>query len=575
LATVPSAQRVYRAACPNCGAPVEFRSAASAFAVCSFCQSTVVREGGALRKIGQSAELFDDHSPLQLGAAGAYQGAAFTLVGRLQYRYRDGTWNEWHALFDSGDGGQKSGWLSEDNGRYVIAFEAPLDGAVPSAASLKAGAPVVVDRQPWTVASVSAAKLIAAQGELPYKPNLERGFVVCDLRSTRDEVGTLDYSDPAAPRWAIGRSVAISELAMTGLAEAAEKTLKGRSVECPNCGASLEVKLATTRSIVCHQCHSVVDLVGKDGQGVGGDLQHYAQVNGMEPLIPLGSVGTLALGKAALPWQVVGYAERCEVPESAPRPAEPAAPRGGMSKVAEPHLLMSADDENADEQTFWREYLLYHRTEGFAFIVDAQDGWSWTVPLTGVPSGSGQVVKYGEAVYRKLYDYTGMVTYVLGEFYWQVTQNQRSFNTDYQGTGSAAAKRLNREQTGSGRGDETQQEVVWSGGETLSADAVMKAFRLAPDKGAALQRDALPTSFNGASLLAKIFLGVLILIVVLMLFRCGSGGGGSRDCNAARDTFGAASSEYQNCLNSNRSGGGYYGGTGGSFGGFSSGGGHK
>lgn len=499
-----------------------------------------MREGDALRKIGESAEVFDDFSPLQLGAAGRHQGAAFTLVGRLQYKYAEGTWNEWHALFDSG----KSGWLSEDNGRYVVAFDAPLEGAAlvtfPSATSLKAGAPVVIDRQPWTVASVVAAKLLAAQGELPYRPILERGFVVADLRSTRGEVGTLDYSDAAAPRWSIGRSVAISELAMTGLSEQAEKTLKGKTIECPSCGAALEVKLSTTQSIVCHQCHAVVDV----SQGVGGDLQHYAQQTsqerGMEPLIPLGSTGTLALGKAALPWQVVGYAERCEIPES---------------------------DE--DEQTFWREYLLYHRTEGFAFIVDADDGWSWTAPLTGVPERVGSGVKYENAVYRKLYDYTGMVTYVLGEFYWQVTQNQRTSNTDYQGTGSASAKRLNREQTGSA----DTQEVVWSGGETLSSDVVLKAFRLAPEQSAALQRDALPTSFNGSSLLAKIFLGVFILIVVLMLFRCGSGGS-SNNCESARATFGAASSEYQNCLNSNRSGGGY-GGIGGAFGGYSSGGGHK
>lgn len=512
-----------------------------------------MREGDALRKIGQSAELFDDHSPLQLGAAGRYQGAAFTLVGRLQYKYSEGTWNEWHALFDSADGGQKSGWLSEDNGRYVIAFDVPLDGAAPAATSLKAGTQVVVAGQAWSVASVSAAKLLAAQGELPYKPNLARGFVVSDLRSTRGEVGTLDYSDAGGtgmPRWSIGRSVAISELAMTGLTEAAEKTLTGRTIECPNCGASLDVKLATTLSIVCHQCHAVVDLAGRNGQGVGGDLQHYAQTNGTEPLIPLGSTGTLTLGNKTLPWQVVGYAERCEVPES-------------------------TDDENADEQTFWREYLLYHRTDGFAFIIDADDGWSWTAPLTGVPERAGSGAKYDGAVYRKLYDYTGMVTYVLGEFYWQVTKNQRTFNTDYQGTGSASAKRLNREQTGGGPSGEGQQEVVWSGGETLSADAVMKAFRLAPDQRPALQRDALPMSFNGSSLLAKIFLGVVVLIVALMLFRCGNGGGSSSNCDDARNTFGPASGEYQSCLNSNRSGGGYYGGAGGAFGGFSSGGGHK
>jgi ribosomal protein L37AE/L43A len=536
LATEPTPQRAYRAACPNCGAPVEFRSAASAFAVCSFCRSTVVREGEALRKIGESAELFDDHSPLQLGAAGRHQGAAFTLVGRLQYRYADGTWNEWHALFDGG----KSGWLAEDNGRYVIAFDAPLTGDVPAATALRAGQQVRVAGEAWAVGSVTAAKLLAAQGELPYAPAPGRGFVVADLRSTRGEVGTLDYTEPAAPRWSIGRAVALGELTMTGLADAAEKTLKGRSLACPNCGAALEVKLATTQSIVCHQCHAVVDLGGTEGKGLGADLRHYAQANGTEPMIPLGSVGTLALGKGALPWQVVGYVERCEV-----------------------------DGDADDEQTFWREYLLYHRLEGFAFIVDAQDGWSWAAPITGVPERAGDGVKYGAAVYRKLYDYTGMVTYVLGEFYWQVTQNQRTANTDYQGTGAAAARRLNREATGSG----DTQEVVWSAGETLSADAVLKAFHLAPEKAAALQRDALPTTLGGGtSLLAKIFLGLLIVVVVLMLLRCGSGSG--RDCDSTRQTFGAASAEYQNCLDSRRSGGSY-GTSGGAFGGFSSGGGHK
>ena len=111
-------QRAYRAACPSCGAPVEFRSAAAPFAVCGFCRSTVVRAGDQLRKIGESAEVFDDHTPLQLGAAGRYQGAAFTLVGRLQYQSEGGVWNEWHALFEGAGGAPKSGWLSEDNGRY-------------------------------------------------------------------------------------------------------------------------------------------------------------------------------------------------------------------------------------------------------------------------------------------------------------------------------------------------------------------------------------------------------------------------------------------------------------------------
>ena len=341
----------------------------------------------------------------------------------------------------------------------------------------------------------------------------------------------------------VGRAVALSELALTGLAEASEKTLKGRGVECPNCGAALEVKLATTQSIVCHQCHAVVDV----SKGVGADLAHYAQSNRGEPLLPLGSTGRLALTRSTvLPWQVVGYVERCEVAEG-----------------------------NDDEQSFWREYLLYHRVEGFAFIIDAQDGWSWSAPITGVPQSVGDTVRFDSVLYRKLYDYTGQVTYVLGEFYWRLQRDQRTFNTDYKGTGAAASKRLNREATGSG----AASEVVWSSGDSLSADAVMKAFRLAPDKHAAFQRDALPTSLNGASMLAKLFFWAFVIVVLLLLFRCGSGSTGSstsaNDCSDTRATFGEASQEYQNCLASQRSGGSGFRTGGGSFGGYSSGGGHK
>ena len=114
--------------------------------------------------------------------------------------------------------------------------------------------------------------------------------------------------------------------------------------------------------------------------------------------------------------------------------------------------------------------------------------------------------------------------------------------------------------------------MVWSAGETLSADTVLNAFRLAPDKRAALQRDSLPTTFKG-SLLGKIFFWMFIVAVILVLFRCGSGGGVG-DCSETRNTVGAASQEYQNCLNSQKSGSGQRSG-GGAFGGYSSGGGHK
>ena len=75
-------ERVYRAPCPGCGAPVEFRSAQSTHAVCSFCRSTVVRDGDTLSRIGKMAELFEDHSPLQLLARSVEFDDPFTRERR-------------------------------------------------------------------------------------------------------------------------------------------------------------------------------------------------------------------------------------------------------------------------------------------------------------------------------------------------------------------------------------------------------------------------------------------------------------------------------------------------------------
>ncbi len=564
MATQP--QRVWRAACPNCGAPVEFASAASASAVCSFCRSTLVRDGEALKRIGSSAELFDDHSPLQLGAAGRYMGSAFTVVGRQQIGFEGGSWNEWHVLFDGdvpaagrpGDGagggaadpaasagsididspvaggGLRSAWLSEDNGAYVMAFEAALQGEVPAPDELHPGEQRLVSGAVWSVAAVTRAKVLAAQGELPGVPRLDGAeFTVADLRNTADEVATLDWRDPQQVGWSVGRAVLLGALKMSGLREVAEKTLAGRSIPCPSCGSALEPKLGTTQSIVCGQCQAVVDV----SQGVGAELKHYAQDNiGAPPQIPLGHVGILQLGSRAapVPWQVVGYVERCET-----------------------------DVDPGEEQTAWREYLLYHREEGFAFLVDADDGWSFARPITGVPKISNDRATWRGTTYPKLYAYTGIVTYVLGEFYWRLNRGEKTRNTDF----ASGKLRLNREEAG--------KEVTWSAGEALDAEVVGKAFGLSEQDAKALRRDVSPLSGEAGSGLRRALIysivGVVMVTMALMATTCSS----RPDCNSARQTFGESSNEYQQCLQDQRSGRSS-GSRGGSFGGFSSGGGgHK
>lgn len=526
----PAAQRRWRAACPNCGAPVEFASAASASAVCSFCRSTLLRDGDTLSRIGQSAEIFDDYSPLQLGATGRWMGQGFAVVGRVQRGSELGNWNEWHLLFEAGER-TRAGWLSEDNGQFVLSLEAPLTDTPPAQPQL--GAPLTLAGQRWQVAAVVDAALRAAEGELPRPPRPGR---VVELRNAQGEVGSLEYGDGGPPVWSVGRSVQLAELALQGLRTTAEgeslaeAKFKGRSIACPNCGAALEPKLTQSRSMTCGQCQAVVDLPEGDAQAIG----FATQDRGLPPLIPLGRTATLAFaGEPPQAWQVVGYQERCDIPE-----------------------------DSDDEQSFWREYLLYNRLAGFAFLVDTREGWSFVRPLTGAPQAARGGVQWQGRSYAQRWNYGAMTTHVLGEFYWPVKLGDRVQVTDY-GTADGLYL-LSREQQG--------PEVTWSGGQNLPAGAVQKAFGLTAP-AAQFARDASAFKNNSGTLLRNIIIGLFLIVVLFALLRACS----RDECDRYKDSFGETSTEYQQCRSNARSGGGYYGGSsGGSYGGYSSGGGgHK
>jgi hypothetical protein len=213
---------------------VEFASAQSTHAVCSFCRSTVVRQGETLARIGKMAELFDDHSPLQLFASGRWNNQSFTVVGRLQYRYQGGTWNEW--LVRLGD--DTLATLGEDNGAYVMTRPLRSQREVPEAARFRVGAATAINGKPYTVASSEQVTLIGAQGELPKLPPLGRPFAMVELRSPEGEVLSIDYGS-TPPELSSGRAVLLEELKLTGLRQESAKEEKARQFACPNCGAQV------------------------------------------------------------------------------------------------------------------------------------------------------------------------------------------------------------------------------------------------------------------------------------------------------------------------------------------------
>jgi hypothetical protein len=471
--------------------------------VCGYCRSTVVRDGEKLARIGKMAELFDDHSPLQLQTRGTYDKVGFVLVGRLQYKSGSGTWAEWHAFFDDG----RTGTLSEDNGAYVFCFPSSLGGGgqreVPPAERFRVGATTAIGGKPFSVASNEQVSLISAQGELPKLPPLGQPFSMVELRSAEGEVISIDYfAQPAL--LARGVAVLLDGLSLSGLREDSTKEEKGRHFECPNCGAPVDVQLANSKSITCRSCNSLIDL----SKGLGSELTSAIQSEPVQLLIPLGTTGQLQ----GVHWQVVGFQHR-----------------------------MGHDPQDSDEEHFgWSEYLLFNQKRGFVFLVDSEDGWSVVKPTTGAPSmtATGQSASYLGTTYKLQYAYNAETTYVSGEFYWPVVRGQKTSNRDF----ASGTSLLSLEQT--------PNEVTWSSGSKIDSDAVAKAFKIEDKKELLKRADAGPTAKKGIGCITIIVLFVIILIVLSLMRGC--------TCDPQRE----------NCSSSNRS-------SGGSYGGFSGGGGHK
>jgi hypothetical protein len=470
MAEQPGAQRAYRAPCPGCGAPVEFRSAQSTHAVCPYCQSTVVRQGETLARIGKMAELFDDFSPLQLMAAGRIQDQPFTLVGRLQYGHAGARWTEWIAALEDG----RSGILSEDNGAYVFSLPYDLQRTAPPPVDLRVGATSAFNGQSFTVSSNEQVALLSAQGELPHLPELGRAFPMVELRSEKGLVLGIDYGTHP-PSAYLGRSVQLEDLQLTGLRDESAKDEKGRAFNCPNCGAPITVNLADSKSITCRSCNSIVDLT----HGIGGELRHAAQEEPVRPLIPLGSIGQLQ----GVQWQVVGFQHRMGV------------------------------EPGDDEHFGWNEYLLYNQKRGFSFLVDAEDGWSMVKPTTGAPqmAENGNSATYLGKRYQQQYAYNAETTYVAGEFYWQVERGQKSFNRDFADGRSLLSM------------ERSANELSWSSGNKLDSGAVSAAFKLDDKKDLFTRSDALPVSAASGMGCGTIILIIVVLFIVLIVMSTCSG----------------------------------------------------
>lgn len=452
---------MFHANCPACGAPVELKSAAAVMAVCSFCKSTLLRDGETLSDIGKMSAVLEDYARVQIGTTGRYRNKAFTVVGRIQLRYDAGFWNEWYVLFDDGT----DGWLAEASGQVTMTFARGTPANAVAFEALRPGQLYDAEGKQYVLSDVREADCTGGQGELPFRVGEGLHARVADGRR-EDAFITLDYSDGTAPTLYVGEATTLDVLKCQLLRTDAEiKETAGRvpgkltNLDCPQCGTSIPFSPGVTGHVLCPGCGAAIDAATPRGDIIAR-ARSVPQV-----------ATTLELGDKALidglQWQVIGVMRRTVVD-------------GGGE---------------------WFEYLLYTPKRGFSWMVETDDGWFRANVLDRWPTQKdGRTTVLDGKVYERDEDYTSRVTYAAGAFNWRVQSGDQTRVVEYTaGEESLAA-------------ESDAHELTWSRSTPVSAAQIKAWF----GKVVAEPVKASSSNYMTVAVVACVLLGLLNLVPFFM-----------------------------------------------------------
>jgi hypothetical protein len=211
--------------------------------------------------------------------------------------------------------------------------------------------------------------------------------------------------------------------------------VQARSITCPNCGGPVQIRgFAHTLSVVCQQCHTVLDASMPEVQ----ILHQFQEKMRIQPTVPLGSRGKLPGRIGDTEFEVIGFQVRTVY--------------------------------DGDESYSWSEYLLFNPFRGFRYLTEYNGHWNYVQVQTALPEAAharGRPAwRYGGEVFAAFDSMTARTDYVLGEFPWRVQVGEPVACQDF----VAPPAMLSSESTGG--------EITWSLAQYMTGAQIWQAFKL-------------------------------------------------------------------------------------------------
>lgn len=242
-----------------------------------------------------------------------------------------------------------------------------------------------------------------------------------------------------------------------------------RTVSCPNCGGSLEVRAAGySVSLGCRYCGSIVDISRPEVALIAAYNREAATFT-----LPPGVRGTLF----GTEWQVIGALRR------------------------------------SDGEATWDEYLLFNPYIGYRWLVASEGEWQFGTMLLDRPEGDVDSVTWRGARYtRAMHQPDATTETVVGEFYWRVARGDRARCSSFERGNNSLSL------------EESDGEVNWTLLVPVRAREIESAFGLKRDDPVNKRRSLYVSRADDSDDLPRMYListVAAIMALVLMLVLAG------------------------------------------------------
>ena len=366
--TYPSIQQ-----CPGCSRVMQFAHTSTNIKTCG-CGTVVERkESGELHS---KAIYILQHSDdlIQPGSQGLWKGQKFTVLGRIRAWMEELVFNYWTVAFEDGS----FRFLGEAYGLYAIYEKTAIDQNFPESAltDIKIGVTKeLIPGKPYLLERKYTCYKWEIEGEV-FWPEPISGFKIFEWAYvTGDHIELIQFEKTIIKSYAV-EYVSFADLHLSNLRD--EKVVP-KTVSCAHCSAENVIKVFPyTQSYACVECG--VHYFLQDGV-------HFKQKPtrnqiDKKPDISLGSTGVIK----GIKYEVIGFALK---------------------------------EEKNQYRSKWKEYTLYNRQEGFAFLSEYNGHWIYLREKGDAPvidMGSVSEFDFGNEPFQLFNSYRFEVLNAAGAF---------------------------------------------------------------------------------------------------------------------------------------------------------------